>query len=655
MIEFLLLLCLLAMVALLTWRAGEKLIGVALVALSGLAILVASFTREDLVRSPRDDAPLEEASLGFGPIEHEAGYVGSRTCLVCHPGEHASFSSSFHPTMTQHANDGSVEAPFDGRLLQAEGVAMRVLRDGDRYLATIQRAGARPEEVEVVQTTGSHHLQAFWYPTGSGRELGLLPFCYRLETEEWIPVEDAFLLPPGEGFGIVHGQWNQTCHGCHATRVEPRLPDRSAGGSAQTRAVQFGIQCEACHGPGRGHVESLSNPLARAARYLSASDPAAEDRIVNPDDLTAERSSEVCGQCHSVHATRSDRMDQWRTEGHAYRPGDDLRATRIIVQPRRGDDATTGVLRRQSILFPTTFWSDGVVRVSGREFNGLIDSPCYDHDTDRPRMACASCHSMHNRDQTTGEPALPIDDWRDDQLRHADDDQSCLQCHAEFREAAIRTQHTHHQPGSSGASCVNCHMAHTTYGLLKAIRSHTIESPSVQTELDAGRPNACNLCHLDQSLEWTAGHLEDWYDAPKPVLDVEQRELASVWRWSLMGDAGVRALAAWHLGWEPSRQASEERFFPAVIVELLRDDYAAVRALAWRSAGQIGADQDRGFSYTGPAFERGETIRALEVALDPTPLRGRTEFLVDSSGRFDRRRIRALLARRDRRKVYLGE
>ena len=29
-----------------------------------------------------------------------------------------------------------------------------------------------------------------------------------------------------------------------------------------------------------------------------------------------------------------------------------------------------------------SFWSDGMVRVSGREYNGLIDSPCFKDATD---------------------------------------------------------------------------------------------------------------------------------------------------------------------------------------------------------------------------------------------------------------------------------
>ena len=38
-----------------------------------------------------------------------------------------------------------------------------------------------------------------------------------------------------------------------------------------------------------------------------------------------------------------------------------------------------------------------------------------------------------------------------------------------------------------------------------------IDSLSVGTQLKAYRPSDCNLCQLDQSLEWTSQHLAEWF------------------------------------------------------------------------------------------------------------------------------------------------
>ena len=69
-------------------------------------------------------------------------------------------------------------------------------------------------------------------------------------------------------------------------------------------------------------------------------------------------------------------------------------------------------------------------------------------------------------------------------------------------------------------------MPHTAYGLHKATRSHQITSPSVAVELETTRPNACNLCHLDQSIGWAATRLETWYGIEAPQLsDAQRREI----------------------------------------------------------------------------------------------------------------------------------
>ena len=57
---------------------------------------------------------------------------------------------------------------------------------------------------------------------------------------------------------------------------------------------------------------------------------------------------------------------------------------------------------------------------------------------------------------------------------------------------------------------MNCHMPYTAYALFKGIRSHQIDSPSAKMTLRGGRPNACNQCHLDKTLQWTAERLEAW-------------------------------------------------------------------------------------------------------------------------------------------------
>src|SRR5205814_9287342 len=115
--------------------------------------------------------------------------------------------------------------------------------------------------------------------------------------------------------------------------------------------------------------------------------------------------------------------------------------------------------------------------------------------------------------------------------------------------AAKISAHTHHVADSSGSRCYNCHMPRTAFGLLHTMRSHQVSSPTVQESIAHGRPNACNLCHLDQTLAWTAQKLHEWYDQPTPALHGDDQTIAAAVQCIVKGDAGQRALIARGMGW----------------------------------------------------------------------------------------------------------
>ena len=64
-------------------------------------------------------------------------------------------------------------------------------------------------------------------------------------------------------------------------------------------------------------------------------------------------------------------------------------------------------------------------------------------------------------------------------------DEACDCCYSSYRDQ-IETD-SHHPADSSGSLCYNCHMPHTTYTLLKGIRSHQISGPNISTTLSTGR------------------------------------------------------------------------------------------------------------------------------------------------------------------------
>lgn len=559
------------------------------------------------------------------------GYIGSDSCKECHADQHSSWHRSFHRTMTREANAETVQADFNNVLLRYQNRPYILLKKGNELWVrrdpteSMIAEGFEPNpiEVRVGLVTGSHHMEVFWLPEGHGNMQVGFPFTWLIPEKRWVPRDTTFVRPPG----IEHRPeaWNMVCSRCHMTGVEPNVVARER--QIATEAVEMGISCEACHGPAGRHVELRKAALASNSRELL------EKEIIQPEKLTAERSSQVCGFCHSMKWFGNE----WLTNGFAFRPGDDLNATTPVIRPSRTNDVKELVefLARSPEILNDFFWSDGMIRVSGREYNGLIESPCYKSE----KFSCLSCHSMHE-----SEP--------DDQLKiSARGNQACTQCHAKYAPAEALTAHTRHGPQSSGSSCYNCHMPHTTYGVLKGIRSHQISSPTVSAELKTGRPNACNLCHLDKSLSWTANHLREWYQQPLPEIPKPAEAVASAQRLGLAGDAGQRVLIAWHLGWSAATQTSGTNWIPPLLAAMLDDPYAAVRCAAERSLKTHGVSIPDFLFERAPADRGAVFPEAWSIWFKQSAQSGKyAEEFVKTSAEFER-----WTRQRDERRVRLRE
>ena len=615
------------------------------------------------------DPVLPEAEVDDRPIEVPAdGYVSSETCRACHPSQYATWDGSFHRTMTQVATPASVRADFDGVVVDAvHGRPMRLERRGDEFWAEFDDPGwegdprERPRITrQVVMITGSHHQNIYWYATGHDRALNVLPGVYLLAEDRWTPRNAVVLAPPGQGVAMLDGHWNAVCIDCHTTHGKTRFDTPFGSEPIRDQAVdstvaELGIACEACHGPAEEHVAANRNPLRRYELHASGGpDPT----IVEPTRLDPQRSSQVCGQCHSIWEFPDAAGERAASAaGLPYRPGDELRVTRFVAQPRvNGRSAAMGTLVAADPDFVRgSFWADGLVRVSGREYNGLIDSPCFDDATTPERtLTCFSCHTMHK----TPEDPRTVAEWADTHQISTgmDGNAACAQCHTPV--TADLPAHTNHAPESAGSRCYNCHMPYTSYGLLRAIRSHTVTSPSVRESVEIGRPNACNLCHLDRTLAWSAEHLHDWYAQPVANLDATGRTVAASILWLLRGDAGQRALTAWSYGWEPAQTASGTSWMVPYLGELLGDPYDAVRFIAATSLRTVPGFETLPYDFMGERSERIEAaIDALGAWRNSTRSRERRdpELLFGPDGTLDTAAMRRLFDQRDRRPLFLRE
>jgi len=526
--------------------------------------------------------------------------------------------------MTQLPSGAAVLAPFDGQTLESGGVSCTVHREGEVFFVDMpdpdweaseyptgvekgQVTGAPRVRLPVVMTTGSHHLQAYWVPSEHGNKVRIFPYVYHIGLSRWIPNDDSFITPPdGKRYPQV---WNNNCIKCHSVAGDVGYER----GNWQTSVAELGISCEACHGPGAAHVAHHQNPVARYSQHFSGtSDPT----IVNPAKLPPDKASQVCGQCHTAfNSAGSETMDK-------FRPGADFSRCFQMADDR----------------VDQSFWPDGTMRIGGREYSGLSKSACYL----KGGLSCLSCHSMHSSD--------PNKQMRAEMLG----DDACTSCHA--TQAKDIAKHTHHAADSVGSRCYNCHMPYSSYALFNAVRSHRIDSPIVSMSANNGRPNACNQCHVDQTLKWTGEHLQQWYDIAPVALSEEESSVPDAILRLLRGDAIQRVLAARSLGWEPAMEASGNDWQVPFLAQLLDDPYSIARYVAHESLTELGCDVGE-FDFVMAPEKRGLLASQIQ---DTFKLKRnlRTDELkqfFSADQRLNGMLLQSILSRRDDRPITLNE
>ncbi len=633
----------------------RRQVGVASAAVLILTVAGLVFFGAAIARRSDSQAALASAVPVIGSPDE--AFVTSDSCRSCHPSNYASWHRSYHRTMTQTATPQVVVGNFDNVRLESRGRSYHLTRRGDEFWVKMVDPDWEHERIDegvypnlapdpprlekrIVMTTGSHHMQTYWVASRVDGRLFNLPFVWLNEDQRWAPREDVFLRPPD--FPRQFGTWHNNCIECHAVAGEQEYNKQAK--TYEPMVAELGIACEACHGPAQDHVRVNRDPRRRYQYRLGDE---VDPTIVNPEHLSAASSSQVCGQCHGMNIFKVREL----REGVRYRAGGDLLETRIILRANDTDLAENELAtwprlqrhieRELPSFLDERFWSDGMVRVSGREHNAMTASACFNNGT----LSCLSCHSMH-------------DSAPNDMLAQSmDSDTACLQCHELYGDRL--EEHTHHAPGSAGSACYNCHMPHTTYGLLTAIRSHQIDSPSVANSVETGRPNACNLCHLDQTLRWSANHLTRWYDQGEVQLTQEQETIAAAVLWALTGDAGQRALIAWHMGWTPAKQASGQDWMAPYLGHLLVDPYACVRYIAHRSLRRVEGFESFVYDFVGSANHRSEARRRALVAwlnVRPEALdRTGSRLLLSENGQLNAAELTRLSKQRDDRPVDLRE
>ncbi len=233
-------------------------------------------------------ADIKKDTLVYLNHSDSAKYVGINTCKLCHQSIYNSFvktgmGKSFDiATKQKSAGDYHISVVHDkiGDFYYKAFWRNDSLRFLEYRLKGKDTIYKRQETVNYIIGSGQHtnsHIQSV------NGYLNQMPMTFYTQKKQWD-------LPPG--FEDGHNSRFMRKIGLECMSCHNSYPDFVLGSENKYNAVEKGIGCERCHGPGSIHVaQRQTGSKIDTANYIDYS-------IVNPAKLSIERQFDVCQRCH---------------------------------------------------------------------------------------------------------------------------------------------------------------------------------------------------------------------------------------------------------------------------------------------------------------------------------------------------------------------
>lgn len=420
--------------------------------------------------------------LALAAIAADPTYVGAAACTSCHQAAHDKWAGSRHSKMFQPASATSVKGDFTRGALELRGNSYNVRQQDGAYFISESDLTGKAQEYRVDYTLGNRRIQHYLTTLSSGRIVVLAP-SWDVLRKQWF--HNSEIADPYQTGGDVPTVqvWNKNCYSCHVSRQENHFDVET--NTYKVAWMDFGTNCERCHGPGSEHV----------AHYSAKTKPTgAVNDIVLQTRLDSRRNTMVCGQCHSLRDTYATGFSAGQSYFDYFVP------ILEFSQPVKRD---------------FSYWPDGRTRRFSNDTIGFWQSECYL----KGNATCLDCHTEAHETEIERNPQL-----------RPDANALCTRCHSAIGEKL--TAHTHHRSESAGSSCVECHMPRTVVSIKAQIRDHSMSVPVPENTIRHEIPNACNVCHQDRDAAWSVERMNQWWG------DASRR------KWIRRADAFAAARAA---------------------------------------------------------------------------------------------------------------
>jgi predicted CXXCH cytochrome family protein len=540
---------------------------------------------------------------------HPADYTGPSACQECHPRNYESWSNHSHRWMNALADETTVKGDFSGSAaISYLGGRATFYRQEGHYRMKLER-GAIRRVYEITQTIGSRFFQYYVGKQLEGPEPPehhfyqkdhVLQFGYWLDQKEWVPIVHVGSEDPD------------------GKRADPFAPPERGGHYAE-----YAVGCNYCHS-----TFPLGDIFGRNPKLVGSYAPISM-QFTLAEYLKKERPGTIESLIHKMTTVPDQRpMGDWDAEHYAVTLGISCEACHLGGKEHVESEgrilpkfiAVSPYLFTESANAATGRTHDNVNWVCGRchigkrpqfaagmstwnsvEYSDAMRGSCYS------QLRCIDCHNPHvgTGPKWTATPEQ--------------DDAKCLKCHDKFKDEKPRAEHTHHLAGSEGARCMNCHMPRINEGLQDTVRTHMIYSPTRADMIEANHPNACSICHTDKPIDWTLGHLKDWYgksyNAMRLEINYPRRTQSAAESWLHSPNEAVRLVDICALG------RSKDPNAVSLLVQALDDSYLLNRQFAQKQLEDLlGARlANFGYHFYMSKEERRQPLADLRAKFASTP------------------------------------
>ncbi len=405
--------------------------------------------------------------------EPQATYVGEQSCVECHADETHAWEGSHHDMAMMLADEKSVKADFNNSTFNYNGIISSFYKKDGKFMVQTDGPDGKLHDYAISYTFGIYPLQQYMIKFPDGKVQVLDPTWDSRSEEDggqrWFHIHKDDNVTAGDPLHWTgpNMNWNYMCADCHSTNLKKNYDAETK--QYHTEYDVINVSCEACHGPASDHLKWTKNQdknVTAKGFPVSFQSPNKSDkkawREKSPTlkSFIQEKELNVCAKCHS----RRSQLDDDYVAGDAFHDH---------YLPVKLDDGL--------------YFSDGKIDDEVYVYNSFLQSKMYAEG-----VTCTDCHDAHSLE------------------RKGVGDKVCFSCHQS--ETYTATSHHKHQEGSTGSSCIACHMPARTYMGVDSRNDHSFRVPRPDISLESKEiPNACNLCHTDKDASWSVSAMKKWY------------------------------------------------------------------------------------------------------------------------------------------------